>query len=120
MSDPDQLMCIYNGHVANQGIGGGYECLAGGALMEQGTWQDGARGVRPPSGKRLSRRLRPTHSSSSSTTVFAIDAAPRFNRANLGELANIWSWIGATFDDHSQDSAIAHYAVEISEDRRRP
>ena len=39
MSDPDQLMCIYNGHLANHGIGGGYECLAGGALMEQGTWQ---------------------------------------------------------------------------------
>ena len=39
MSDPDQLTCIYNGHLANHGIGGGYECLAGGALMEQGTWQ---------------------------------------------------------------------------------
>jgi hypothetical protein len=33
------LICIYNGHLANSGIGGGYECLSGGALMEQGTWQ---------------------------------------------------------------------------------
>jgi hypothetical protein len=39
MSDPDQLTCIYNGKIANYDIGGGYECLAGGALMEQGTWQ---------------------------------------------------------------------------------
>jgi hypothetical protein len=39
MSDPEQLICIYNGHLANSGIGGGYECLSGGALMEQGTWQ---------------------------------------------------------------------------------
>jgi hypothetical protein len=38
MSDPDQLMCIYNGQIANDGIVGGYECVAGGALMEEGSW----------------------------------------------------------------------------------
>jgi hypothetical protein len=38
MSDPDQLMCIYNGQIANDHIVGGYECLAGGALMEEGSW----------------------------------------------------------------------------------
>ncbi len=38
MSAPDELMCIYNGQIANDGIGSGYECLAGGALMEEGSW----------------------------------------------------------------------------------
>lgn len=35
---PDGTSCIYTGHVNNDDVNGGYDCLSGGAPIERGSW----------------------------------------------------------------------------------
>jgi hypothetical protein len=36
---PDATSCLYSGLIANDAVRGGYSCYAGGATIEQGSWQ---------------------------------------------------------------------------------
>jgi hypothetical protein len=35
---PDGTACIYTGHVNNDDVNGGYDCMSGGAPIERGSW----------------------------------------------------------------------------------
>ncbi len=35
---PDGTSCIFTGHVANDNVNGGYDCMSGGAPIERGSW----------------------------------------------------------------------------------
>jgi hypothetical protein len=36
---PDATSCLYSGLIKNDAVRGGYSCYAGGATIEQGSWQ---------------------------------------------------------------------------------